>query len=209
MQCPTELYIIMVHISRLRSVLASKDSKPNKTAVHQQVRRILDSISRVDADEWAAKPMFTETLDAAAAVSRIFAVAVRLYGILTLPRAATVSWIQSLELASPVPAASDQDIYDTTRAWQREELLALVRQSRHLLMHTTSLCWPLIVAGVAVADGGAAEDKDFVETSLLSIWALPNTSACLIIAIRKLRPFWASGRTEWEDCFDRPLACVS
>ncbi|OAQ96193.1 hypothetical protein LLEC1_03077 [Akanthomyces lecanii] len=168
MQCPTELYVNMVHISRLRAVLASKGNRPDETTVNQQVRRIFDSISHVDADEWAAKPMFKDKIDAVAAVGRIFAVAVRLYGILTLPQSAT---------------------------------------SRHMLMHTTSLCWPLIVGGVAVA-GGAAEDQDFIEKSLLSIWALPNTSACLIMAIRKLRPFWASGKTGWEDCFDMPVACV-
>ncbi len=206
MQCPTELYIAMVHISRLRAALASGASKPDQPPVGQQVRRIFDSIAHFNADDWAKKPMFKDKADAVAALGRIFAIAVRLYGIMTLPKSAIVSWALSSELAPP--AVSCLELYDTIRTWQRDELLALARQSWHQLMHKTSLCWPLIVAGVAVADG-SAEDQDFIERSLLSIWSLPNTSACLIIAIRKLRPFWASRKTAWEDCFDKPLACVA
>ncbi|KAM0664208.1 hypothetical protein ACQRIU_006791 [Beauveria bassiana] len=214
MQCPTELYIAMVHISRLRASLAQKQNgKLDKTkavvVVEQQVRCIFASIARFDADDWAAGPEFKDKRDTVAKVGRIYAIAVRLYGIMTLPPSAVASCVGPASesgsgLGAEQPAATHGTLM---RAQQRDELLALTRRSWDQLRHTTSLCWPLIVAGVALADG-SPEDQDFIESSLLSIWSLPNTSACFITAIRKLRPFWNSGKTGWEDCFDTPLMCV-
>ncbi|EGX93633.1 C6 zinc finger domain protein [Cordyceps militaris CM01] len=207
MQCPTELYLALVHISRLRAKLAQRDTKPDKSSIEQKVRHILDSVSRFDADDWATKPMFRDQIDTVAIAGRIFAIAVRLYGILTLPPSAVAAWSVASELSQPTSASAPAAVYDALRISQRRELLALARQSWGRLKHTTSLCWPLVVAGVAFADGAAA-DQDFIETSLLSIWSLPNTSACFILTIRALRRFWTSGKTGWEDCFDQPLACV-
>ncbi|KAM3511839.1 hypothetical protein MY11210_004530 [Beauveria gryllotalpidicola] len=204
MQCPTELYIAMVHISRLRAALARKDGKLDRTVVEQQVRCIFASIARFDADDWAAGPEFKDKRDTVAKVGRIYAIAVRLYGIMTLPPSA-VAWC--VTPTSGLEGQQQPATHSTLRSHQRDELLALTRRSWGQLRHTTSLCWPLIVAGVALADG-SAEDQDFIEKSLLSIWSLPNTSACFITAIRKLRPFWDSGKTGWEDCFDTPLVCV-
>ncbi|KAM3468785.1 hypothetical protein MY5147_007604 [Beauveria neobassiana] len=217
MQCPTELYIAMVHISRLRASLAQKQNgKLDKTKAvvvveEQQVRRIFASIARFDADDWAAGPEFKDKRDTVVKVGRIYAIAVRLYGIMTLPPSAVASCVGPASesgsgsgLGAEQPAATHGTLM---RAQQRDELLALTRRSWDQLRHTTSLCWPLIVAGVALADG-SPEDQDFIESSLLSIWSLPNTSACFITAIRKLRPFWNSGKTGWEDCFDTPLMCV-
>ncbi|KAM3566620.1 hypothetical protein ARSEF4850_000373 [Beauveria asiatica] len=211
MQCPTQLSIAMVHISRLRAALAlaqreKEKGKLDKTfVVEQQVRCIFASIARFDADDWAAGPEFVDKRDTVAKVGRIYAIAVRLYGIMTLPPSAFASCVGP----ASGPGGEEQTATHGAliRARQRDELLALTRRSWDQLRHTTSLCWPLIVAGVALADG-SPQDQDFIEKSLLSIWGLPNTSACFITAIRKLRPFWDSGKTGWEDCFDTPLMCV-
>ncbi|XWW92753.1 hypothetical protein V2A60_000679 [Cordyceps javanica] len=220
MQCPTELYLAMVHISRLRATLAAAAAGPGgpkhgdrggkgeaaaaTVVIERRVRRIFDSIARFSAQDWADKPEFGDTMDAVAAVGRIFAVAVRLYGIMTLPPSAVVASMR----AGGGSSASDLERHDALRISQGRALLALVRRFWGRLSHTTSLCWPLIVAGVALA-GGSPEDQNFVERSLLSIWRLPNTSACFILAIQKLRPFWNSGKTGWEDCFDTPIACIA
>ncbi|KAJ6779758.1 hypothetical protein PWT90_06290 [Aphanocladium album] len=202
--CPTALSISMVHTSRLRAALAKKHNGLDKDSIAREVKRIFDAITQFNPEEWAAQPIFTGNTQAQVlpTLGRIFALAVRLYGVLTLPQSAVVSWV--LSSGKQHETMCDLEIYDSLRVWQREELLALTRQSWDYLKTTTALRWPLIVAGVALADG-SPEDQDFVDKSLMSIWNLPNTAACLLLAIQRLRSFWASGKTEWEDCFDTPI----
>ncbi|KAJ3493885.1 hypothetical protein NLG97_g4444 [Lecanicillium saksenae] len=204
LQCPITLSISIVHTSRLRAALTRKDNSIDKNNTAQEVKRIFDAITAFDAEEWAAQPIFTGNIRAQVlpTLGRIFALAVRLYGVLSLPQSAVVSWVVSSEKKHP--EMTDAEIYDTLRLWQREELLALLRQSWDQLKSTTALSWPLIVAGVAFA-GGSKEDQEFVDESLMAIWNLPNTLAGLLLTIKKLRSFWESGKTEWEDCFDKPI----
>lgn len=88
----------------------------------------------------------------------------------------------------------------------REELLALLRQTWDSLRYHGGLAWPLIVAGVAASDG-SAQDRDYIDRRLCYIWQRPLTAATFLLAVEKLRAFWRSGKTGWEDCFDEPTPC--
>ncbi|OAQ96738.1 hypothetical protein LLEC1_07600 [Akanthomyces lecanii] len=130
-------------------------------------------------------------------LARIYQVAVLLYGILTLPSATSAAW--AVATTTPQPGPLKLRPYDGLRVSKRQELLKLLRQ--------TALCWPLVVAGVALADGDAA-DKKFVDDSLLTIWMTPNTWAAPFVCRTKLLVFWRSGSMAWEDCFDEPVPCI-
>ncbi|OAA63786.1 endothiapepsin precursor [Cordyceps fumosorosea ARSEF 2679] len=70
-----------------------------------------------------------------------------------------------------------------------------------------ALRWPAVVAGVALAEGGE-DDRALVVEILTSMKSqLPNWGA--LWCLDKLKVFWESGKTEWEDCFDEPVSYLA
>lgn len=70
-----------------------------------------------------------------------------------------------------------------------------------------SMMWPLIVAGVEAADASAAI-RTFVDEQLTEMSRDLGTPLPLL-AKGVLKRFWASGKTGWDDCFDKPYAFVT
>ena len=94
-------------------------------------------------------------------------------------------------------------IYESLRVHHREELLRMLRRQWDRDELKYWLAWPFLVVGVAVADD--TETQRFVDGSLLEIGKIPSVTSSFISVLYKLRVFWASGSTEWDDCFDEPV----
>lgn len=137
-----------------------------------------------------------------ASIAHTYKTAVLLYGIMTLPPSAFVSWF-----------ASKKGNHNTSLSYRRlltahrNELLAHARTAWTLLRSQSALCWPLIVAGVALVHG-PPEDQAFVASSIRTIWLHPNAYCGPIVCLDKIQALWLSGKTGWEYCFDEPVPPV-
>ncbi|KAM3485205.1 hypothetical protein MY8738_001453 [Beauveria namnaoensis] len=202
--CPAALYPLLVHITRLR-VSVVNNRPPRKANLALAVQDIFNTTWRFDADAWAESKSWQGEVDIGRVMGRVFPLAIRLYGILTLPEASLVAWAaSSADIATAYARLPGRSVLDSLRIQHREELLSLMRSSWYLLKYKTSLVWPLLVAGVAAADS-TAKDREFIEGCLEAILAMPITACSFITVVDKLRAFWASGKTEWEDCWDEPI----
>ncbi|KAJ6783771.1 hypothetical protein PWT90_07676 [Aphanocladium album] len=195
MPCPTALFLEMVHITRLRVLVESRTIM----AAHIQTiaSKIFDRIDSFDPENWT-ETYKLPTAPIVTSIARAYKAAVMMYGILTLPPSAFVAW-----------SASRGVLHSRRRLFitQRDELVAQARKTWSALNSQSSLCWPLIVAGVALANG-PLEDQEFVSSCIRTIWLHPNAYCGPIVCLDKIRALWQSGKTGWEDCFDEPVAPV-
>ncbi|KAJ6781157.1 hypothetical protein PWT90_07868 [Aphanocladium album] len=225
MPCPSDFFIGIIHVTRMRGVVrraetglaAEQDVRSSLNTIPAKVLEIFDTTCRFDIKEWATELLINDqdlwspehSPNSGAALlpvmGEIYGVAVRLYGILTLPEWAIEPWASSA--SDKYPQVLGLTSHESLRALHRLELLALLRQICGGIAHDEGLAWPLAVAGVAVAEG-SADDRAFVERCLWNTWRLPNTVASFVLLIDKLRAFWSSGKTAWEDCFDEPTQCT-
>ncbi|XWW92754.1 hypothetical protein V2A60_000680 [Cordyceps javanica] len=202
--CPPALLVALKNLTQLRGRIAQ--GRCPKSVANASVRELFRKISAFDHEAWAK----TITFEVAATVStlgRIFQVAVRLYGILSLPPSATVSWA----LACGYPRLPDLSMYESVRVSHRRELLGLLYPFRGTFKKVLALSWPVTVAGVSLAGPGAgpggsyAQDRRFIAETLLDMWTSRLARCGPILCLEKLRAFWASGKTAWDDCFDEPV----
>ncbi|KAJ3490519.1 hypothetical protein NLG97_g5765 [Lecanicillium saksenae] len=192
MPCPTDLFLEMVHITRLRVLV---DSGTILTAhIKTIASKIFDRIDDFEPESWTESYKLS-TAPVITNIARAYKAAVMMYGILTLPASAYVSWSAARGVLRP---------YRQLLVTQRSDLLAHARKTWSVLSSQSALCWPLIVAGVALANG-PLEDQEFVSTCLRTIWLHPNAYCGPIVCLDKLHALWQSGKTGWEDCFDEPV----
>ncbi|KAM3530762.1 hypothetical protein NHJ13051_001202 [Beauveria bassiana] len=210
MPAPMDLRIAIFKINRLRfaSATATKPT-PAAAALTPLVHRQLNDIDAADVDDWCMNNA-VYGLEHSLSLARIFRLAVRLFALLTLPRSATTSWAR----AAVAPDEDENDPYRSVCAAQRTELLARMRALFPQLEYQPNLRWPMVVAGVATAaaangDAAAATaaDRAFVSESLRIIWEQPVVACGPMRCRELLQRFWASGKTEWEECFVEPVPC--
>lgn len=206
--CPTDLYLQIRAISQLR-VQVAKGS-----LARRQVRSAADAIfasidtfeplnwTRCEPDHWP----FADFPESFTLVAQIFKAAVCLYGILSLPEyASTSSLAVTTSTASMRGTQGSMPSYTMIKSSYRSSLLCFIRSAWNTrLRDKKALYWPLIVAGVAVADGDAA-DQEYVGAILHRYSVRPDSTSCPFATEDKLRAVWASGKTGWDDCFDEPL----
>ncbi|KAJ6779757.1 hypothetical protein PWT90_06289 [Aphanocladium album] len=206
--CPVDFHLARVRITRLRVALAWDRKASAIASAVRRTRDVFDSIWHFDLDRWVDEEFRTKSTalkDQAQVMGPLYALAIRLYGILTLPDAAITAWVSSsaeIEKAHPViPGCS---VYESVRRQHRDGLLRMLRELWDKARLKKWLGWPLVVLGVALAHD-TSRNKNFVEESLWAIWAIPDIPSSSIAALEKLRVFWLSGKTEWEECFDEPI----
>lgn len=204
--CPIDLYPLIVHVTRLRVAVATKQPL-SEISLELKVQAIFNATWRFDFKTCAAKPSRLST-EIRQSIGEIFVVTIRLYGILTLPPSATAAWaVSSTQIRAAYPPLPGRSMADTLRIQHRDEILTKIKQIWGELQYKTAIALPLAVVGVAAA-GDALEDQRFIEQCLEDILALPNTTCPFLITIDKLRQFWRSGKTGWEDCWDEPVVCT-
>lgn len=200
-----ELNITRMHLTRLRCQAAAKEVTGK--ALEHRARELLDAVESFCPDAWAErmKP-YQDVWEgfANADVGRLFQLAVRLYAILTLPPSTVVA-----VLGSQTPALMSHEkseMYKILRIRHRDELLKLVKQSWPKIHDRGACSWILALLGCALVDG-VSEEREFIAQELLQIWRQPLSDSTHIVILMKLRAFWQSGKTGWDDCWDEPVAC--
>lgn len=185
-------------------MLVADGRQPPRASLALKVQDMFDTTWRFSADEWAGSESWRGEVEVGRVYGRVFPIAIRLYGIQTLPASALAAWAASSpEIETAYATLAGSSIADSLRVQHREELLALLRKNWAAVKYKPALVWPLLVAGVAAVDG-EAEDRQFVEDCLETVLAMPITACSFITVVDKLRAFWRSGKTEWEDCWDEP-----
>ncbi|KAJ6784895.1 hypothetical protein PWT90_02368 [Aphanocladium album] len=92
----------------------------------------------------------------------------------------------------------------------RDEILALVREVLPLIeKRPTSLSWPLAVVGVTLTRPEDAAEREFVQKTLYTVSTHRDAYYGPTLGLEKLRAFWASGKTTWEECFDEPCSVIA
>ncbi|PQK14765.1 hypothetical protein BB8028_0005g02930 [Beauveria bassiana] len=209
MPAPMDLRIAIFKINRLRFAAATATKPtPAAAALTPLVHRQLNDIDAADVDDWCMNNA-VYGLEHTLSLARIFRLAVRLFALLTLPRSATTSWARAVV----APDEDENDPYRSVCAAQRTELLARMRALFPQLEYQPNLRWPMVVAGVATAAAAngdaaaAAADRAFISESLRIIWEQPVVACGPMRCRELLQRFWASGKTEWEECFVEPVPC--
>lgn len=200
MPCPTDLYIVLAHISLIRHRVSKKFASDKELL--SLTRQLFAEIEDFDPTSWAEKNEFVSK-DITVLIGQIYHAAVRLFATMTLPRAAVLA-------TYPRPAS-----YQSIRASQRRTLVDLTRQGLLVVEFAQSLAWPVTVAGVAAgtAHDTVENDDDYLEALdtqkfadefHYKAWMYPIATIVNFQLLQKLRAYWRSGKTEWEDCFHEP-----
>ncbi|KAJ3496908.1 hypothetical protein NLG97_g2304 [Lecanicillium saksenae] len=200
---PTLQMIVLIHLTRLRYKIATSACDAPREPLAAVIDAHYQKLHSIDEDGWASRTIGFGTTHHKA-LAEIHRLAIWLYAILTLPRPAVLQWAEAEISLQPYDA--ETNAYDRVRALYRSKLLRSIRGLFHELKYPRAVCWALIVAGVAAVDG-TAEDRAFVDDCIYSVWLSPHGGGGLFPSLQKLRKFWDTGRTGWEDCFYEPTPC--
>lgn len=195
MPCPTDLLIQIAHINKLRVLAANANgSRRQQASIQALSQDIFKAVASFDPGNWKESYALPEA-PSIPLLASVYKTAVVMYGALSLSSSASVSWASYF---SPGPACN------IMHARNLSDFMNQLRELWSLCEYRAALCWPLVVAGVALANG-PFEDQVFVSDCVQQIWLDPIAYCGPSLCLHKLRIFWHSGRTEWEDCFDEPI----
>lgn len=183
--CPSHLFLDIIKINYLRFQATNITLANNTTEI--AAGEVLFHVQSFSSEDWAESQ--GSLMDEWLLIARIYQCAVTLYGISSLHRLTIAASDHALKVLKTV---------------QRKRLFSMLEVG--LLNPRTKNCmmWPLVVAGVEAARGSVAE-RAFVAEYLLDMSQELGSSRPLVAKMLFER-FWSSGKTGWDDCFDRPCA---
>ncbi|KAH0526044.1 hypothetical protein TsFJ059_009425 [Trichoderma semiorbis] len=182
--CPVTLFIELIKISHLRMRATRPDAANTKTFKTESFE-ILECVNRFSPHRLAQSK--SSNHEVWALVGLVYQAAVALYCILSL---------QSLSI---LPETQALRVQCATHGRLMQTLLVEALESKSLKRF---MIWPLVVLGVEAVHGDAAM-RAFVAKELSEL-SQSVGSYVPLTAKRVLRDFWASGKTRWDACFDRP-----
>lgn len=191
---PAFFFVQTIRINQLRAIAANRDMwglPPDPNAQSQAFFILNDIMSfKLSVNTWAGASQGTLTAD-----NMLLGQA--------LKSALYIFCILSLQSVSVLPSSNDKSDPLTQTAFHEAETLAKIMEKGlpnpkfKLLM-----LWPLMVLGIDAVNKGKTRrdlvrswaDEMYSYTGSYSIWHLKEV----------LERFWASGRTRWDDCWDKP-----
>lgn len=184
--CPLPLFAEIIQINHLRFRTREMELSEAES-LSQEAGDVLWRVERFSSETWArSKPSL---VDDWTAIANVYQSAVALYCILSL---------QSLSLFPTTMALQ------TKRALHTRLLQALIEKSLPSRRIRRFMVWPLVALGVGAVHCDAYVQA-FVVSQLQKLgWDLGTQVP--LTARRVLQSFWDSGKTRWDDCFDRPYA---
>lgn len=233
--CSSHVFADLIRINRLRALVAAGASV--RGFIRPAARQIYHHIADFSVTDWE-EPYGVPDKPEARLLCRLFQQAVLLYGLLTLPPLGPADESSNLPSPEASDGdeggcrddANDEDgdgdiDFDEQQQQQlvhaamtpppsieslRAEILALVREILPLIpKRPTSLAWPLAVVGVTLTGDDDAAAREFVTQTLRQISTHRDAYYGPTLALNKLRKFWASGKTDWEDCYDEACSVMA
>ena len=181
--CPTPLFAEIAKINQIRNLI-SKPNCTNKDGLQKNAYAVLRRVYNFSPAAWTQSNEFVT--EESKLIVDIHQSAVALY---------CMSSLQSIGALPPDLLLRDN--CDMERQILHELLERLLRRRPHGYTF-----WPLMVLGVQAVDGSPAL-RAFVRKNMIDLSASSGTYSPLA-AKDILERFWASGKTEWDDCFDKP-----
>lgn len=183
--CPTPLFAEIVKINHIR-VLSLKEPSTGVDLMKEGYKA-LHRVQKFSAEGWAAnKPASKKDW---LLLADVYQVATELFCLLSL---------QSLAIFPRSPLMRENC---NTHA---ELLQVLLAQALVALPIKRFLLWPMVVLGVEASRGGMLM-RAFVREQLPELSRYIGTYVPLM-AQDVLERFWDSGKTRWDECFDKPYA---
>ncbi|KAK5991038.1 Phomenoic acid biosynthesis cluster-specific transcriptional regulator-like protein [Cladobotryum mycophilum] len=176
---PTPLFLDMVHINNLRL-----------PSTHDATYTICDILSDIDAfcpREWLLSRDLPKNKDFLL-ITYIFKSSMALFGSLTVPCKAPFHAGLSCNHRGQI---------------NHDSLFYLLMEAYSMPIRIDHIFWPILVAGVAAK---TEQERQLVEQYFLTAVQDPFTGSSPRRAMVLLRKFWASGKTNWDDCFDQPYS---
>lgn len=147
-----------------------------------EVEAVFKRIAAFDTNNWTESYPIPDTPETRL-MPEIFQLTMELYGLQALPLD-VLTYVESLKAT----------IHD-----RRDRLLELIGRIWVTPTVWTGFNWQLAVVGCTLTDG-TDEQRAFVSKCLDNISEDPFTNHPLMIK-SMLEKFWASGKTEWSDCW--------
>lgn len=182
--CPFPLLENIAHINRLRYQIAH--NLIDRAEIQDVAELLLKQVHSFSIITWAdSRVAFMEEFELLAS---LYHCAVMLYCILSLQH-----WIPTKTLLRKIRKAFG------------DRLLNLIQTAigREHELHYF-ITWPVVVSGVDAAERGQ-DTQACIDNHLTNMSKHAGTCSALV-ARSLLRDFWASGLTEWDECFSAPYA---
>lgn len=184
--CPEPLFMDIVTISNLRGQVASESLEDTtRHAGDEVLSRIID----FSPAQWALeRPKYRKQWELVATMYQCSCV---LYCIF------------SLQDHFILPCSPEMQ---STRQAYGDILFSLMEEALGSFYVGKFMAWPLIVAGVEAAHRPKGVQRKVA--AALEVFSVNTGISTPLVARTMLERFWASGKTGWDDCFDRPFALV-
>lgn len=127
-------------------------------------------------------------------IARVFQASIALYAILSLPCTSE----SSAHISTPC---------EKLHPLYHELIFHLLSVAFESSVPVSALLWPLSVAGVAATKGTPAQ-RALVKRYLREAAKEPFVGMMPLVAFEMLQRFWDSGKSSWDECFDRPYVLV-
>ncbi|KYK61146.1 hypothetical protein DCS_02287 [Drechmeria coniospora] len=202
--CPSELFLEIIRVNGLRQELSVSLLDPTTGGATSAIRERLRSILSFSPDCWADFQSETAPLSTWLLIARAFHSATILFADSALNNPLPLSACVEDD-ATPSPPGSPAKAGDSIRSHHRARLFDLVEKG--FAADNTKYCvvWPAIVAGFEAAKGTEAE-RDMVRAGLTDLCR--EAGATTMLAREVLSRFWKSGRSTWDECFDKGYAFI-
>ncbi|KAK5989039.1 Phomenoic acid biosynthesis cluster-specific transcriptional regulator-like protein [Cladobotryum mycophilum] len=186
---PPYLLLDVVRINRLRSELATTSESESWRPGLCKTCEIMRHIDAFMPEDWVKShglPLEREHI----LLSKLFQCAVALFATLSTPCA--------------YGASDPNSICHILMPSYRIRLFQFVGEIPEAGLNIFDAFWPVLVAGVAATGTNSTHGREAVERLMLKGVQDPFTGTVPKVAYSLLQRFWESGKTGWDDCFDKP-----
>ncbi|KAL3456267.1 fungal-specific transcription factor domain-containing protein [Aspergillus heterothallicus] len=187
---PAYLFAQIMQINHLRA-MATKYGVPPQD-LNEQACKILRGLHSFSVEQWVQQSKASCQEDYIL-LGHTYRSSVLLYCISSLKSVSVLSSTSSL---------------DSMASQETQTLFNLLKQSLKNPRIKMFMVWPLMVLGVEAVHGKIHEKRDFVRRWTENMCTF--TGSYSLFHLREvLEKFWASGKTVWDACFDRPYLFTS
>ncbi|KAF7596193.1 hypothetical protein BBP40_002723 [Aspergillus hancockii] len=190
--CPPYLFVDIIKINNLRFQSTTSPVSGTTRATAQELLEHIEAFSPEDWTEERRTNANPDTKDDWLLLGRIYRSTVALY---------CISSLQSLDI---LPSSR---YFTAMRTVHGTRLFTFLRKALVNPRIKNCMIWPVVVAGMQAVDA-SPNVRHIVDEQLVDLGQCLGTPAPLW-ASAVFRRFWASGRTGWDDCFEKAHLFVS